>query len=82
VIIIISVFSTVGGILFIFISYFLCKRFLDWWERRAKLNTVKPRKATEVVETERNLTGGKERKQSMRDLENAKRFMSDSQRED
>jgi len=61
VIIIISVFSTVGGILFIFVSYFLCKRFLAWWERRAKLNAIRPRKATEVVETERNLAGGKER---------------------
>ena len=81
-IIIISVFSTVGGILFIFISYFLCKRCLAWWERRKKLNAVKPRKATEVVDTERNLAGGKERKQSMRDVENGKRFMTDSQRED
>ena len=88
VIIMISIFSTLGAILFILISYFLCKKFRIWLKKRAKLNAVKPSKTAfetegKLNESDRAPTGpSKTRKQSIKAIEGGKKFLSDSQREE
>jgi len=88
VIIMISIFSTLGAILFILISYFLCKKFRIWLKKRTKLNAVKPSKTAvetegKLVESDRTPNGpSKARKQSIKAIEGGKKFLTDSQREE